>query len=277
MVDASPRWSRTGSVTSGRGQQALRTGTRRCLMDVINAGDVQGAAAGRIVLPASFTGGSRHTVTKLNGAMSYVRELGGGDLFITVTCNPLWLEILETLQRLYSGQQPSDHPEVVSQVFGQKLRGLLHLLRNNAVFGRVRAYISSIEWQKRGLPHAHIMLWPSRLGSLTRSLILPTPSSPARWCAVPVVPTGLRRPVWWMAYAARRIQRTSLPSPKSATPATPSTVDAARPMATHGAASWPSRWPYHGRQQMGCAIQSTPQPQPELHLNVETITNASPA
>ena len=140
-------------------QQALRTGTRRCLMDAINAGDVQGAAAGRIVLPASFTGGTRYMVTKLNDAMSYVREFGGGDLFITVTCNPLWLEISETLRRLYPGQQASDHPEVVSQVFRQKLRGLLHLLRNDAVFGRVRAYISSIEWQKRGLPHAHIVLW----------------------------------------------------------------------------------------------------------------------
>ena len=140
-------------------QATLRTETLRGLTDAINAGDVQGAAAGRIVLPASFTGGTRYMIAKLNDALSYVREFGGGDLFITVTCNPFWPEITTTLQRLYPGQRSSDHPEIVSQVFRQKLRGLLHLLQDGAVFGQVRAYISSIEWQKRGLPHAHIILW----------------------------------------------------------------------------------------------------------------------
>ena len=140
-------------------QQALRTATLRGLADAINDGDAQGAAVGRIVLPASFTGGARYMIAKLNDAMAYVREFGGGDLFITATCNPLWPEITDTLRRLYPGERPEHHPEIVSQVFRQKLRGLLHLLRDGAVFGRVRAFISSIEWQKRGLPHAHIVLW----------------------------------------------------------------------------------------------------------------------
>ncbi|XP_043209020.1 uncharacterized protein LOC122374379 [Amphibalanus amphitrite] len=140
-------------------QPALRTETLRGLTDAIHAGDEHGADVGRIVLPASFTGSARYMVAKLNDAMAYVREFGGGDLFITVTCNPMWAEIKDTLRRLYPGQQPSDHPEVVSQVFRQKLRGLLHLLREGAVFGQVRAFISCIEWQKRGLPHAHIVLW----------------------------------------------------------------------------------------------------------------------
>ena len=40
-------------------QPALRTETLRGLTDAIHAGDVQGAAVGRIVLPTSFTGGTR--------------------------------------------------------------------------------------------------------------------------------------------------------------------------------------------------------------------------
>ncbi|KAF0308389.1 hypothetical protein FJT64_020368 [Amphibalanus amphitrite] len=40
-------------------QDALRADTVRGLTDAIHAGDVQGAAVGRIVLPTSFTGGTR--------------------------------------------------------------------------------------------------------------------------------------------------------------------------------------------------------------------------
>ena len=64
----------------------------RSLTDTIQAGDVQGAAVRLIMLPASFTGGTRYTVTKLNDALAYVREFGG------ITCNPLWPEITETLR-----------------------------------------------------------------------------------------------------------------------------------------------------------------------------------
>ena len=35
---------------------------------------------------------------------------------------------------------------------------IAHLTKQE-VFGPVRCYMYSIEWQKRGLPHAHILLW----------------------------------------------------------------------------------------------------------------------
>ena len=54
-----------------KNQDALRADTVRGLTDAIHAGDVQGAAVGRIMLPASFTGGTRYMVTKLNDALAY--------------------------------------------------------------------------------------------------------------------------------------------------------------------------------------------------------------
>ena len=32
-------------------------------------------------------------------------------------------------------------------------------MRKDAIFGKVLAHVCSIEWQKRGLPHAHILIW----------------------------------------------------------------------------------------------------------------------
>ncbi|XP_037086620.1 uncharacterized protein LOC119107301 [Pollicipes pollicipes] len=47
----------------------------------------------------------------------------------------------------------------MSLVFRQKVRALMTTLRQGGALGRVRACIYTIEWQKRGLPHAHIVPW----------------------------------------------------------------------------------------------------------------------
>ena len=46
----------------------------------------------------------------------------------------------------------------MARVFRQKLRKLLHDLTSKHVLGRARAYTYVVEFQKRGLPHAHILL-----------------------------------------------------------------------------------------------------------------------
>jgi len=33
-------------------------------------------------------------------------------------------------------------------------------LVKDSVFGSTRAHLYTVEWQKRGLPHAHILIWP---------------------------------------------------------------------------------------------------------------------
>jgi len=45
-----------------------------------------------------------------------------------------------------------------SHVFVSKLQHLLDELLKKGIFGEVVANIHVIEWQKRGLPHAHILL-----------------------------------------------------------------------------------------------------------------------
>jgi len=89
-------------------------------------------------------------------AMSYVRHYGRPDLFITFTCNPQWSGIKREL--LYS-QTQVDRYDISARVFKQKLKSLMNFLIKHHVYGQVRCWMYSVEWQKRGLPHMHILVW----------------------------------------------------------------------------------------------------------------------
>jgi Helitron helicase-like domain at N-terminus len=88
-------------------------------------------------------------------AMTYVRDYGRPDLFITFTCNPEWEEVQEDL---LPGQIHSDRHDLLARVFKQKLIKLMNIITKSHVFGIARFRMYSIEWQKRGLPHAHILI-----------------------------------------------------------------------------------------------------------------------
>ncbi|KAH1111596.1 hypothetical protein GYH30_010112 [Glycine max] len=52
-----------------------------------------------------------------------------------------------------------DRPDIVTKVFKLKLEQLMSDLKDIKVLGNVLAYIDTIEFQKRGLPHARILLF----------------------------------------------------------------------------------------------------------------------
>ena len=51
-----------------------------------------------------------------------------------------------------------DSPDIVSRVFRLKLKALEKDLYTNGVFGRTVGRLRVVEFQKRGLPHAHILI-----------------------------------------------------------------------------------------------------------------------
>ena len=87
--------------------------------------------------------------------MAIARHFGSPDLFLTMTCNPAWKEIIDLLP---PGQRGCDRPDIQVRVFAQKLHHLFKLLREKKIFGPVAAICYTIEFQKRGLPHAHILV-----------------------------------------------------------------------------------------------------------------------
>lgn len=109
-----------------------------------------------VILPSSFTGSPRYMHEKNQDAMTFVRKFGRPDLFITFTCNPEWPEIKN---ELFQDQMSFDRHDIISRVFHLKLKKFMHVLKNKCIFGDVNCHVYSVEWQKRGLPHCHILLW----------------------------------------------------------------------------------------------------------------------
>ncbi|OMO49584.1 DNA helicase PIF1, ATP-dependent [Corchorus capsularis] len=127
--------------------------------DAMARGDSDGSFIGkRIIHPASYTGGSRYMFQNYQDAIAICRYYGYPSLFITFTCNPKWDEIQQALS-LIPGQKAEDRPDIVSQVFRLKVRDLIKDLTEGQHFGESIAVTYTIEFQKRVLPHVHILLW----------------------------------------------------------------------------------------------------------------------
>ncbi len=139
-----------------KNQKQLRAENYIHLKDAIaHDGNVQNVGQ-LVVLPSTFTGGPRYMHERTQDAMTYVRTYGRPDLFITFTCNPKWDEIKH---ELFEGQKPQHRHDLIARVFHQKHKKMMNLLVKYKIFGEIRCYMYTIEWQKRGLPHAHILVW----------------------------------------------------------------------------------------------------------------------
>ncbi|GJY03463.1 helicase [Tanacetum coccineum] len=103
-------------------QDTLRLDLYHNLCDAVTRGDTSATGVGkRIVLPQTYIGRPRYMMHNYQDAMALYRTYGNPGMFITFTSNLKWPEIAEMLAYI---------PVV---------------------------YV--IEFQKRGLPHAHILMW----------------------------------------------------------------------------------------------------------------------
>ena len=124
--------------------------------DALLAGLSEEEASGNIYLPSSFLGSRRWSSEQIADSLAIAAALGNPTFFITMTCNPDWPEIKS---QLHPGQTYADIPIVVVRVFKRKLallEQMLHTMFPNA--GKLLYIIHNIEFQRRGLPHAHILV-----------------------------------------------------------------------------------------------------------------------
>ncbi|XP_010462780.1 PREDICTED: uncharacterized protein LOC104743390 [Camelina sativa] len=139
-------------------QSTVRAANYDTVKDAANQGNTDLNAQGtKCYLPASFVGGPRYMRNMYLDAMTICKYYGFPDLFITFTCNPKWLELV----RFCSARNlnTDDRPEIISRVFKMKLNSLMDDLKKKHILGRILSSMYTIEFQKRGLPHAHILLW----------------------------------------------------------------------------------------------------------------------
>ncbi|CAH9102661.1 unnamed protein product [Cuscuta europaea] len=139
-------------------KKQIRADVLSGLQEAIDNGEKDATLAGkRIILPGSFTSGTRYMFNNCQDAMAICKRYEYPDLFITITCNLNLPEIHDVDSA--SGLVAFDRPDIVCRVFKLKLHHLMADLRKHKVFGKVNAGMYTIEFQKRGLPHAHILLW----------------------------------------------------------------------------------------------------------------------
>ncbi|XP_027171842.1 uncharacterized protein LOC113771461 [Coffea eugenioides] len=137
-------------------QNDIRTEILQGVLDSVSIGQSEGLKVGRkVILPASFIGGPRDMRRRYLDAMALVQKYGKPDIFLTMTCNPMWKEIQDNLQ---FKEKLQDRPDLLSRVFRAKFEMLKAELLDKKIFGEVAACVYVIEFQKRGFPHAHLLL-----------------------------------------------------------------------------------------------------------------------
>ena len=153
------------------------------VQDRMHSDDHQPQKMGRNILSSSYIGSPRWYNAQFQDAMAICREFHKPDYFITMTCNPQWPEISSQLGETQTLQ---DRPDIVARVFKERKDRLLHDLTVAHVLGRTVAHLWVIEFQKRGLPHAHILIildnhaitaTPDQVDSIVCSELPPDPAA----------------------------------------------------------------------------------------------------
>ncbi|XP_071688036.1 uncharacterized protein [Rutidosis leptorrhynchoides] len=143
-------------------QNELRLDLYNNVCDAVTRGDTKATSIGkRIILPSSHTGSPRYMVQNYQDAMALCQEFDNPELFITFTSNPKWPEI-DAMLSYIEGQRAPDRPDIIARVFKQKLDCIMTDIMKKHIFGTTEAGIHIIEFQKRGLPHVHMLIWLTR-------------------------------------------------------------------------------------------------------------------
>ena len=140
-----------------KNQCYLRVEYYQGLMDHLQSeAELQNMQPGKmVILPSSFQGSPRAMQQNYQDAMAIIAKFGKPDLFLTLTCNPKSQSIAENLP---TGVNAENRPDLVTCVFNRQLHELLYDIKHRHILGKPVAMIHVIEFQKRGLPHCHMLI-----------------------------------------------------------------------------------------------------------------------
>ena len=136
-------------------------------VDVVNSSDA-GMEANLSTVLQSVRGTKQFWFLKKSDVMAMIREFGSPALFLTLSCAEYQSADIERYLRKVN-EVPESYPIgrlctedsiSVSQNFSQKFRDFFNtVLLQGQVLGEVSHYFWKKEYQSRGAPHYHILLW----------------------------------------------------------------------------------------------------------------------
>ncbi|KAE8233648.1 hypothetical protein CF326_g1310 [Tilletia indica] len=103
-------------------------------------------------LPSSFVGSRSYRAEHVSDALALAKRYGKPHGMLTLTTNPEWDELKEMLGQ---GQTATNVPIITVRVFRARMAKVLALFKRH--FGPLLYLLKVIEFQRRGLPHAHIV------------------------------------------------------------------------------------------------------------------------
>ncbi|XP_060531484.1 uncharacterized protein LOC132705068 [Cylas formicarius] len=117
-----------------------------------------------IILPATIPGTRRYYHNGYLDSLALCAKLRRVPTYLlTFTSNKNWQEVIDEMNRRdKSVSDIGNFPEVLCRVFEQKLNALMGDLTEHQILGKIEGYVVRVEFQKRGAPHAHILLYLSR-------------------------------------------------------------------------------------------------------------------
>jgi hypothetical protein len=155
IVDAGAKIEDHDLRFQAQNQDQLRADKYKSIMEA-RASDYTGTLGRQFskptVLNKSFRNSPAQKRAKYKDFMAAFIHHGGVDAFITMTANPNWPDVQAALQ---PGMEAKDRSDIVCRVFRLKLAKLKEQL-TSGILGAPVAIGYVIEFQKRGLPHAHI-------------------------------------------------------------------------------------------------------------------------
>lgn len=125
-------WYRTHQTT-------LRNDLYTNISKSLAKGEATTANVGKgFILPASFLGSRRYMQQCFQDAIAVCRHIGLPDIFLTMTTNPMWDEIIHMMKNM-PGCLPVDSPDVIARVFKLKLEQIVDDIKNKGYFGKCAA------------------------------------------------------------------------------------------------------------------------------------------
>eukprot|EP00918_Siedleckia_nematoides_P005826 GHVU01012748.1.p1 GENE.GHVU01012748.1~~GHVU01012748.1.p1 ORF type:complete len:1670 (-),score=111.61 GHVU01012748.1:639-5648(-) len=145
--------------TADAAQQAADEGTSSC-------GSVEGEGPAQVgkqyILPGTHVGSIRDVTARFHRAMAMTMKKGAPRVLVTMTMNRNWPELKEAMIKDPNTQEPigvvQDRPDLIARVFQAKKRRLLEMVTKEGVFGTCIGFCWSQEYQKKGLPHIHLLV-----------------------------------------------------------------------------------------------------------------------
>ena len=111
------------------------------------------------IIPSTVIGSARDMQKKYQNALAILRAFQRKpDIFLTVTANADWPDITMAIDKLGRNPSNKERDDIIARVFKAKLTDIMDDILNKHVLGVMVAHVYVIEFQKRGLPHAHCLL-----------------------------------------------------------------------------------------------------------------------